>query len=103
MTDIVIDEDYLRTTASDLDGLSSDLNRMCEQIRGMDGLVVGAAPVFDELHEFGGAWSGAAADLAEYADGVIVGSALVRAIGEDPTLGGLRTLTQELAAGVRDR
>ena len=44
-----------------------------------------------------------AAQIAGYADGVIVGSALVRAIGEDPTLGGLRTLTQELAAGVRDR
>lgn len=79
MTDIVIDEDYLHATASDLDGLSSDLNRMCEQIRGMDGLVVGAAPVFDELHEFGGAWAGAAEDLAEYADG---GATYVRAILE---------------------
>ncbi|HLS75153.1 MAG TPA: hypothetical protein VK046_15415 [Actinomycetaceae bacterium] len=79
MTDIVIDEDYLRTTASDLDGLSSDLTRMCSQIRGLDGLVVGAAPVFDELHEFAGAWAGAAEDLAEYADG---GATYVRAILE---------------------
>lgn len=77
MTDIVIDENYLRTTATDLDNLSSDLTEMCGQIRGMDGLVVGAAPVFDELHEFGGAWAGAAEDLAEYADG---GATYVRAI-----------------------
>lgn len=42
-----------------------------------------------------------AAQIAGYADGVIVGSALVRSIGQDPTLAGLRALTQELAEGVR--
>src|SRR5699024_9999485 len=75
--DIVIDEDYLSSTAADLDNLSGDLTEMCGQIRGMDGLVVGAAPVFDELHEFGGAWGSAAEELAEYADG---GATYVRAI-----------------------
>lgn len=79
MTDIVIDEEYLSTTAGDLENLSSDLTEMCGQMRGMDGLVVGAAPVFDELHEFGGAWAGAAEELAEYADG---GATYVRAILE---------------------
>lgn len=44
-----------------------------------------------------------AAQIAGYADGVIVGSALVRAIGEDPSLGALRQLTRELADGVRGR
>lgn len=77
MVDIVIDQDYLTTTATDLDNLSSDLTEMCGQMRGMDGLVVGAAPLFDELHEFGGAWAGAAQDLAEYAEG---GATYVRAI-----------------------
>lgn len=42
-----------------------------------------------------------AAEIARYADGVIVGSALVRALGEDPSLQRLRELTAELAAGVR--
>jgi tryptophan synthase alpha chain len=42
-----------------------------------------------------------AAQVAGFADGVIVGSALVRALGEDPTLGRLRQLTSELAEGVR--
>lgn len=42
-----------------------------------------------------------AAEVAGFADGVIVGSALVRAIGDDPGLGLLRNLTAELAAGVR--
>lgn len=46
---------------------------------------------------------GQAAQIASYADGVIVGSALVRAIGDDPALGGLRELTHELAEGVRGR
>ena len=40
-----------------------------------------------------------AAALAEYADGVIVGSALVRALGDG--LPALAALTEELAAGVR--
>lgn len=44
-----------------------------------------------------------AAQIAVYADGVIVGSALVRAIGADPTLDGLRAVTRELAQGVRGR
>lgn len=44
-----------------------------------------------------------AAEIARYADGVIVGSALVRALGEDPSLQRLRELTAELAAGVRRR
>lgn len=79
MVDIVIDEDYLRTTASDLDTLSADLTDMCAQVRGLDGLVVGAAPIFDELHEFAGAWAGCAEELAEYAEG---GSTYVRAILE---------------------
>ncbi|GGK74443.1 tryptophan synthase subunit alpha [Ornithinimicrobium pekingense] len=42
-----------------------------------------------------------AAEVARFADGVIVGSALVRTVGEDPTLGRLRELTAELARGVR--
>lgn len=79
MVDIVIDEDYLSTTASDLDSLSSDLTDMCAQMRGLDGLVVGAAPLFDELHEFAGAWAGCAEELAEYAEG---GATYVRAILE---------------------
>ena len=41
-----------------------------------------------------------AADVARFADGVIVGSALVRALGEG--LDSLRSLTAELAAGVRE-
>ncbi len=44
-----------------------------------------------------------AAQVATFADGVIVGSALVRALGEDPTLGRLGDLTKELAEGVRRR
>lgn len=44
-----------------------------------------------------------AAHIARFADGVIVGSALVRALGEDPSLQRLRELTAELAAGVRRR
>lgn len=42
-----------------------------------------------------------AAEVARFADGVIVGSALVRTIGQDPTLGRLAELTAELAEGVR--
>lgn len=44
-----------------------------------------------------------ARQIAAFADGVIVGSALVRALHEDHGLGVLRTLTQELAEGVRRR
>lgn len=47
-----------------------------------------------------------AAELAGYADGVIVGSALVRALGTEgelaDRLGSLRELTAELAEGVRN-
>ncbi len=47
-----------------------------------------------------------AAEIAGYADGVIVGSALVRTLGGDGELGdrlqALRTLTTDLAAGVRE-
>jgi len=43
-----------------------------------------------------------AAQIAGYADGVIVGSALVSALGS-AGLPALRTLTEELAAGVRQR
>ncbi len=45
-----------------------------------------------------------AAEVAEYADGVIVGSALVRALGEPDegaALAALRTVVEDLAAGVR--
>ncbi len=42
-----------------------------------------------------------AAEVAGYADGVIVGSALVRALGEGGPAA-VRTLTRELAAGVRE-
>ncbi|KUG54283.1 tryptophan synthase subunit alpha [Serinicoccus chungangensis] len=42
-----------------------------------------------------------AAQVAAFADGVIVGSALVRALGGSDGLGALRHLTEELAAGVR--
>lgn len=49
-----------------------------------------------------GVRSGAqAAQIGSYADGVIVGSALVSALGEG--LPALRALTEELAAGVRQR
>lgn len=41
-----------------------------------------------------------AAEVARFADGVIVGSALVRALGDG--LDSLRSLTRELAAGVRE-
>lgn len=44
-----------------------------------------------------------AAEVAQFADGVIVGSALVRAVGQDPTLEQLAGLTRELAEGVRRR
>lgn len=48
-----------------------------------------------------------AAEVAGFADGVIVGSALVRALGEDRRepggdIGALRALTEELAQGVRE-
>jgi len=43
-----------------------------------------------------------AAEIAAYADGVIVGSALVSALG-DGGVGKVRTLTEELADGVRQR
>lgn len=65
MSDIVVDESYLSGTITDLDNLSSDLSELCSTVRGMDGLVVGAAPVFDEIHEFGGKWSRTAEDLSE--------------------------------------
>jgi tryptophan synthase alpha chain len=42
-----------------------------------------------------------AAEVAGYADGVIVGSALVRAVQDDPSLAALRTLMADLAEGVR--
>jgi tryptophan synthase alpha chain len=42
-----------------------------------------------------------AAQIASYADGVIVGSALVSALTAG--LSTMRTLTEELAAGVRQR
>jgi tryptophan synthase alpha chain len=42
-----------------------------------------------------------AATVGAYADGVIVGSALVQAVADDPTLGTLRALVGELAGGVR--
>jgi tryptophan synthase alpha chain len=42
-----------------------------------------------------------AAEIGGYADGVIVGSALISALGEG--LPALRTLTEELTAGVRQR
>lgn len=42
-----------------------------------------------------------AAEVASFADGVIVGSALVRTVGQDPSLQQLAELTAELAGGVR--
>lgn len=42
-----------------------------------------------------------AGEIARYADGVIVGSALVYALGDG--VSAMRTLTQELAAGVRQK
>jgi tryptophan synthase alpha chain len=42
-----------------------------------------------------------AAQVGAYADGVIVGSALVRAVADDPSLGSLRALVADLAGGVR--
>ncbi len=43
-----------------------------------------------------------AADVSRFADGVIVGSALVQALGAGDGLTVLRELTRELAAGVRE-
>jgi tryptophan synthase alpha chain len=42
-----------------------------------------------------------AAAVGAYADGVIVGSAMVKALADDPTLGTLRALVGDLADGVR--
>lgn len=77
MGDVVIDDEYLAATMTDLRGLSTDLTDLCGQLRGLDGLVVGAAPVFDELYEFAEQWARAADELAEestfaadYVDGV---------------------------------
>lgn len=42
-----------------------------------------------------------AAQVAGFADGVIVGSALVAAVAQDPSLAALRALVSELADGVR--
>lgn len=42
-----------------------------------------------------------AAEVGAYADGVIVGSALVQVLGDDPSLGTLRALVGDLANGVR--
>lgn len=67
MTDLVVDEDYLSSTESDLTNLSSELQGLCDELRGSDALVVGAAPLFDELHEFAGSWADAIEDLDEYA------------------------------------
>lgn len=69
MGDIVIDDDYLTTTMNDLRGLSTELTDLCAQLKGLDGLVVGAAPVFDELYEFADQWSRAADELSEEATG----------------------------------
>lgn len=44
-----------------------------------------------------------AAQVAGFADGVIVGSALVAALGTDPERAALKALTEELAEGVRRR
>ncbi|AZN29422.1 tryptophan synthase subunit alpha [Flaviflexus salsibiostraticola] len=40
-----------------------------------------------------------AAEIAEYADGVIVGSALIEALRDDPSLARLRALASDIAAG----
>jgi tryptophan synthase alpha chain len=42
-----------------------------------------------------------AAAIGAYADGVIVGSAMVQAVADDPSLGKLRDLVGDLAGGVR--
>ena len=42
-----------------------------------------------------------AAQVGAYADGVIVGSALVKAVADDPSLSALRSLVGDLASGVR--
>lgn len=65
MADLVVDEAYLTSTVQELDNLSSDLLEVCQTVRGLDGLVVGAAPVFDEIHEFAGKWARTAEDLSE--------------------------------------
>jgi tryptophan synthase alpha chain len=43
-----------------------------------------------------------AAEIARFADGVIVGSALVSALADDG-VSAVRTLTEELAVGVREK
>lgn len=77
--------------------VDADARGLVERVRGVSDL-----PVCVGLGVSTGAQ---AAELAAYADGVIVGSALVRALGSDPeparALEALRRLTEELSEGVR--
>lgn len=65
---------------------------LVDRVRGVTDLPIGVG--------LGVSTGAQAAEIAEFADAVIVGSALVRAINEDPSLTSLRTLVSELAAGV---
>ncbi|GAA4887267.1 tryptophan synthase subunit alpha [Serinicoccus chungangensis] len=75
------------------DAVGSDAERLVERTRAVTDL-----PLCVGL---GVSTGDQAAQVAGFADGVIVGSALVRALGGDDGLGALERLTQELAAGVR--
>jgi tryptophan synthase alpha chain len=73
------------------DAVSAAAPALCARIRNHSGIPIGVGL---------GVRSGVqAAEIAAYADGVIVGSALVSAVGEG--LGRVRALTAELAEGVR--
>ncbi|MEU7767169.1 tryptophan synthase subunit alpha [Nocardia sp. NPDC049190] len=73
------------------DAVSSAAPTLCARIRAHSDIPIGVGL---------GVRSGAqAAEIASYADGVIVGSALVSAVGEG--LDAVRALTAELAQGVR--
>ena len=66
--DLVIDEAYLASLASDLESVAGALETLCSGLRSMEGPVVGAPPLFDKLSSFAEAWSRCSEDLAEYAD-----------------------------------
>lgn len=75
------------------DAVSQAAPELVRRVRAVSGVPVGVG--------LGVRSRGQAAEIASYADGVIVGSALVTALTEGPTA--LRALTEQLADGVRQR